>query len=204
MNSDIANPVALPSGGISQRDREAQLNQNAVTVWITGLSAAGKSTLAYALEKSLYRRKVACYVLDGDNIRHGLNKNLGFSTQDRMENIRRVAEVAHLMNDAGLVVIAALISPRAADRAMAEEIIGPDRFIEVYLNTPLEICEARDPKGLYAKARDGSLKEFTGISASYESPIEPTLTINTKQSSIQDSVNQILAMLKREFMSPSV
>ena len=163
------------------------------TIWLTGLSASGKSTLAYALEKELQSQGGCCYVLDGDNIRRGLNKDLGFSDTDRAENIRRVAEVARLMNNAGLIVITALISPFAADRALAKSIIGEDQFFEVYLNTPIEICEERDPKGLYRDARAGKVINFTGVSQAYEVPKMPDLVIDTSLMLTEESVALLLS-----------
>lgn len=162
------------------------------TIWLTGLSASGKSTLAYALEQDLRLQGRACYVLDGDNVRRGLNTDLGFSEADRTENIRRVAEVARLMNDAGLVVITALISPFAADRTLAKSIIGEDRYFEVYLSTPIEFCEARDTKNLYKKARLGQIDNFTGVSQVYEVPAAPDLTLDA---AIMDA-NEILSVVK--------
>lgn len=167
------------NGHVSCEERRALLNQKPLTVWLTGLSAAGKSTLAYALERELINSGHACCVLDGDNVRHGLNANLGFSAEDRSENIRRVAEVAKLMNDAGLIVITAFISPFRQDRSMARDIIGEAFFQEVYVSTDLKTCEARDPKGLYKKARAGKVAEFTGVSSPYEPPEKPALEINT-------------------------
>lgn len=182
-------------GAVSANDRATGLGQNPLTIWLTGLSASGKSTLAYALEAALIADGRACYVLDGDNVRQGLNKDLGFSDADRAENIRRVAEVARLMNDAGLVVITAFISPFAADRAQAKEIIGQDRFVEVYLDTPLEVCEARDPKGLYKKARTGMMMNFTGISQPYEPPISPDLLIDSSNTSVQDGLQLLMRLV---------
>lgn len=171
------------------------LGQKPLTLWLTGLSASGKSTLAYALERNLINSGRACYVLDGDNVRHGLNKNLGFSVEDRAENIRRIAEVAKLMNDAGLIVITAYISPMIADRSAAREIIGSERFKEIYVSTPLATCEARDPKGLYAKARAGTIPDFTGVSATYEAPLKPQLIIDTSYDSTIDNLKQLLLLL---------
>lgn len=171
--------VVWHAGRVSPDDRERLLGHKPLTIWLTGLSAAGKSTLAFALEKQLTDRGRACYVLDGDNVRHGLNRNLGFSVQDRAENIRRVAEVARLMNDAGLIVITAFISPFRADRALARDIIGPEHLREVHVSTSLAVCESRDPKGLYVKARAGEIAEFTGITSPYEPPLQPALAIDT-------------------------
>jgi adenylyl-sulfate kinase len=162
------------------------------TLWLTGLSGAGKSTLAYGLESRLLQEGRPCYVLDGDNLRHGLNRNLGFSSADRSENIRRIAEVAHLMNRAGLIVIAALISPMEADRHMARDIIGKTLFYEIYVSTPVATCERRDPKGLYKRARAGDLLEFTGVSAPYQAPSCPAVTVDTTTAPIEQSIIKIL------------
>lgn len=183
--------VVWHSGAVCRKDRETLFGQSARTIWLTGLSAAGKSTLAFALEKSLVARGCGCFVLDGDNVRQGLNKNLGFSIDDRSENIRRVAEVARLMNEAGLIVITAFISPFMADRAMARQIVGGDCFREVYVSTPLAICESRDPKGLYGKARSGTLSEFTGVSSPYEPPESPDMVIDTGVVSVDMAVAQL-------------
>jgi adenylylsulfate kinase len=168
------------SSQVSPADRRRLLGQSPVTLWFTGLSASGKSTLAYALERALIDQGRLCVVLDGDNVRHGLNSNLGFSPEDRRENIRRVAEVAKLMNAAGLVVIAAFISPSTQDRRQAREIIGADKFLEVYVSTSLAVCEARDPKGMYSRARAGKLPGFTGVGAMYEIPETPDLQLDTE------------------------
>ena len=178
-------------GQIDTTKKLELLGHNPSTIWLTGLSASGKSTLAFSLEHALITAGKACYVLDGDNIRHGLCKDLGFSEADRTENIRRISEVAKLMNDAGLVVICAFISPSKADRILARNVIGDIRFKDVYINTPIEICESRDPKGLYSKARMGLVKNFTGISAEYEAPDNPTLILNTANTSILDCVLQL-------------
>lgn len=177
---------------VAYNERAELLGQNPLTLWLTGLSASGKSTLAYALERALIDAGRACYVLDGDNVRHGLNRNLGFSAADRSENIRRIAEVAKLMNDAGLIVITAFISPMIADRNMAKEIIGASQFKEIYISTPLATCEARDPKGLYAKARVAEIVEFTGVSAPYESPLQPDLVIDTSCIALEDNLKQLI------------
>ncbi|MBI3285925.1 MAG: adenylyl-sulfate kinase [Burkholderiales bacterium] len=171
--------------------REHLLHQRPASLWLTGLSGAGKSTIAYALEKILLERGHCSFVLDGDNLRHHLNSDLGFSPADRRENIRRAAEVAHLMNEAGLIVITAFISPFQEDRAMAREIIGPDRFVEVYVSTAGKVCEARDPKGLYAKARRGEIPEFTGITSPYEAPQEPDLEIDTELLSTEAAAERL-------------
>lgn len=173
--------IVLHRGQISLQDRIAILKQSPKTIWFTGLSASGKSTLAFALEAELIRQGHLCYVLDGDNIRHGLSNNLSFTHEDRTENIRRIAEVAKLMNDAGLIVISAFISPFLQDRKMAQDIIGKDLFREVYVSTSINVCEARDPKGLYKKARTGAIVNFTGVGSPYEPPLNPSLSIDTSK-----------------------
>ena len=165
-------------------------------VWLTGLSGAGKSTLAQALESALRDSGVRTALLDGDVIRQGLNRDLGFSDADRVENIRRVAEVAKLMREAGLVVISAFISPFEQEREMARELVGRAHFLQIYVSTPLPICEARDPKGLYKKARAGTLSRFTGIDSAYEPPQRPDLTIDTTQMSVETATDQILEKLR--------
>lgn len=182
---------------ITRELRAKSLAQVPKTIWFTGLSGAGKSTLANAVEKNLYMRGKHTMLLDGDNIRMGLNKNLGFTEQDRVENIRRIAEVAKLMNDAGLIVLTAFISPYRADRKKAREIIGQDNFIEVYVSTPLEICEKRDVKGLYRNAREGKIPNFTGISSPYEPPVAPEVVIDTGNTSQDDSVKWLMEKLDK-------
>ena len=182
-------------GHISSAARGQLLRQIPATVWLTGLSGAGKSTIAFALEKHLHALGRLAYVLDGDNLRHGLNRDLGFSHQDRSENIRRVAEVASLFNDAGLLVIAAFISPYREDRDMARKIVGPERFIETHLCADLRVCEDRDPKGLYKKARAGSLPEFTGVTAPYEVPEAPELRVDSGRLSVVESISAIMTVL---------
>lgn len=180
---------------VSNAEREQLLRQRARTVWLTGLSGAGKSTIAKLLERQLTDQGRLCYVLDGDNVRHGLNRDLGFAAEDRKENIRRIAEVAKLMNDAGLIVITAFISPYREDRQHARDIIGPERFLEAYLNTPLDICEGRDPKGLYRRARQGEITGFTGISpdAPYEPPANPDIMIDTATADAEQCARILLA-----------
>ncbi len=176
--------------------RAAQKAQKPLTFWLTGLSGAGKSTMANALEKELYSRGKHTMLLDGDNIRHGLNKNLGFAEVDRIENIRRVAETAKLMNDAGLIVITSTISPYNYDRAQARKIIGPP-FIEVYISTPLDVCEQRDAKGLYKKAREGHIPNFTGISAPYEPPEHPELVVDTSVNTLASAMKTLMQSVNR-------
>ncbi|MFM0178390.1 adenylyl-sulfate kinase [Paraburkholderia aspalathi] len=183
-------------GSITARDRMEIFRQKPVTIWLTGLSGAGKSTIAFELEQQLVSLGRACYVLDGDNIRHGLARDLSFDQKDRRENIRRVAHVAQLMNDAGLIVIAALISPMCEDRAMAREIIGAGNFIETYLSASIDACARRDPKGLYAKARAGEIASFTGVSAPYEVPADPELKIDTAMLTPAESVAHIFSYLR--------
>ncbi|WP_042860882.1 adenylyl-sulfate kinase [Dickeya sp. NCPPB 3274] len=179
---------------VTREDRERQHGHRGVVVWFTGLSGSGKSTLAGALEQALFARGVSTYLLDGDNVRHGLCRDLGFSDDDRRENIRRVGEVARLMVDAGLVVLTAFISPHRAERQMVRELLDQEQFLEVFVDTPLAICEARDPKGLYRKARAGELRNFTGIDAVYEAPEQPELHLDGQQL-VTNLVAELLDML---------
>jgi bifunctional enzyme CysN/CysC len=187
--------ISWQPGKVTAEDRARLLRQQAATIWLTGLSGSGKTTIAVELEKRLIETGHACFVLDGDNIRHGLNRDLGFSPNDRKENIRRVAEVAKLFNDAGLFVVTAFISPYREDRGAAREIIGAGRFIEVYLNAGIDVCEQRDPKGLYAKARAGQIAEFTGVSAPYEPPVAADVMIDTGVSGVAESVATVFDFL---------
>jgi len=182
---------------VTVEDKSKLLGQKPMTLWLTGLSGSGKSTIAYALESRLTKAGRACYVLDGDNVRHGLNRDLGFSAEDRSENIRRVAEVARLMNEAGLIVITAFISPFVKDRQAAREVIGGDRFVEVFVDAPIEVCEQRDPKGLYAKARAGEVAEFTGVSSPYEPPEKPDVRLDTAGRSRDECVDSLLEFIAR-------
>lgn len=177
--------------------RAQALGQKPMCVWFTGLSGSGKSTLASVLDETLRSQGKHVYVLDGDNVRHGLNNDLGFSADDRKENIRRVAEVARLMVDAGLIVIVAFISPFESERKMARNLFEPDEFYEVFVDASLEACEQRDPKGLYAKAREGKLPEFTGIDSPYEHPKAPDVHVKTAETSINDCVAQILLAMNQ-------
>ena len=188
---------------VTVEDREKLLNQKGCVVWFTGLSGSGKSTLANVVAHLLHERNHHTYVLDGDNVRHGLNKNLGFSPEDREENIRRVGEVAKLFVEAGTIVMTAFISPYRADRDQARELITNDRFVEVFVNCPIDVCEERDPKGLYKKARTGEIKEFTGISAPYEVPKEPEVLVNTAELSIIESAQKVITFLKENNLIPS-
>ncbi|BAN47424.1 adenylyl-sulfate kinase [Metapseudomonas resinovorans] len=189
--------VTWQTGSLSLHDRLHKLGQVPMTLWFTGLSGAGKSTLAFRLERLLVERDILCVVLDGDNLRHGLCQDLGFDAESRAENIRRVAEVARLMNDAGLTVLAAFISPLAADRTLARQIVGAERFHEVFVNSPLHICEGRDPKGLYKKARRGELEHFTGIDAPYEPPLQPAIRLDTSDWSIETCLGSLMAEVQR-------
>lgn len=177
---------------LRRTDKEQLLRQHGVMVWFTGLSGSGKSTIAIALERELQQHGLLCRVLDGDNIRSGINNNLGFSPEDRKENIRRIAEIGRLFVDTGIITVAAFISPTNELRQMAAEIIGKDDFLEVYVSTPLEVCESRDVKGLYAKARRGEVKEFTGISAPFDIPEHPALSLDTSKLSVEESVMLLL------------
>lgn len=180
---------------LSRTDKEELIGQHAVMVWFTGLSGSGKSTLAIALERELHRRGLFCRILDGDNIRSGINNNLGFSEEDRVENIRRIAEVARLFIDTGVITIAAFISPTNRLRQMAADIIGRKDFLEIFVSTPLQTCEERDVKGLYAKARRGEITNFTGISAPFEVPEHPALTLDTSHLSVEEAVDRLLALV---------
>jgi len=183
-------------GKVTDEQRTRQNAHAGCVVWFTGLSASGKSTVATELERELFSQGKHAYVLDGDNMRHGLCSDLGFSPADRKENIRRIGEVAKLFADAGFICITAFISPYRSDRDLARRIAPEGKFIEVYLNTPLQICEQRDPKGLYAKARAGTIAEFTGISAPYEPPLKPEIELRTDQMGLNDCVAVILERLR--------
>lgn len=195
--SDVqkAQNITWHAAQVTQADRENLLGQKGALLWLTGLSASGKSTLAREVESRLFEQKKLVYVLDGDNVRHGLNKNLGFSPQDREENIRRIGEVAKLFADAGLITITAFISPYRADRDKVRALLDAGRFVEIFVKCDLDVCEKRDPKGLYKKARAGEVKEFTGISAPYEEPLRPELVIDTSHESVDQSVRKIIEFL---------
>jgi adenylylsulfate kinase len=181
MTIQKATHVTWHKGSITKQDREKLLKQKGVVIWFTGLPSSGKSTLANAVEEKLFEQDHLSLVLDGDNIRHGLNKNLGFSPEDREENIRRIGEVAKLFADAGLIAMTAFISPYRKDRDKARDLMKAGEFIEIYVKVPLDVAEQRDPKGLYKKARAGEIKEFTGISAPYEEPVKPEIVIDTSK-----------------------
>ena len=180
---------------LGRADKEELLKQHGLMIWFTGLSGSGKSTIAIALERELQQRGLLCRILDGDNIRSGINNNLGFSAKDRVENIRRIAEVGKLFVDTGIITLAAFISPNNEIREMAAGIIGKEDFLEIYVSTPLEECERRDVKGLYAKARHGEIKNFTGISAPFEAPTHPALSLDTSKLSLKESVDQLLDLI---------
>jgi len=194
--------IAHEESLVTPAQREALLRQKPATLWMTGLSGAGKSSIARALEKRLADAGHSAFVLDGDNVRQGLNRDLAFSAEDRSENIRRVSEVCHLLNEAGLIAITAFISPDRKDREQAREVIGHERFLETFVDAPLNVCEARDPKGLYKKARAGEITSFTGISAPYESPEHPALHLDTTQGSVDTAVDAIIAELYRRGLLP--
>lgn len=180
---------------LARTDKEQLLKQRGMMIWFTGLSGSGKSTVAIALERELHKRGLLCRILDGDNIRTGINNNLGFSPEDRIENIRRIAEVGKLFVETGIITLAAFISPNNDMRRMAAEIIGKDDFLEVYISTPIEECEKRDVKGLYAKARRGEIKEFTGVSAPFEVPEHPAISLDTSKIPLEESVNMLLELI---------
>lgn len=192
-----ATNITWHEGHVSREEREKLLDQKGALIWMTGLSGSGKSTIAYTLEHALIQRGRLAYVLDGDNIRHGLNKNLGFSAEDRAENIRRIGEVGKLFADTGVITITAFISPYRADRSIARETIGEGNFFEVFCDTPLAVCEERDPKGLYKKARAGEIKGFTGIDDPYEAPEKPEMVIDTSKLSPQEAAVALCDMLER-------
>jgi adenylyl-sulfate kinase len=190
-------------GKVTAAERAQRSGHSGCIVWLTGLSASGKSTIATELERKLFALGRNVCVLDGDNVRHGLCSDLGFSPQNRKENIRRVSEVARLFAEAGLICITAFISPYRSDRELARAIAPRGKFIEVYLNVPLDICEQRDPKGLYAKARTGEIKDFTGISAPYEAPLQPEIELPTGRLSVDECVSTVLARLDETERTPA-
>lgn len=193
MNNQSSNTV-WHHATVTRQRREEQNGHRALVVWFTGLSGSGKSTLAHAVEEELHQRGCRTFVLDGDNVRHGLCSNLGFSIEDRRENIRRIAEVAKLMVEAGVITLTAFISPFRVDREQARSLFPPGDFIEIFCNTPLEVCESRDVKGLYARARAGEVKEFTGISSPYEPPLNPELVVDTG-GPLEACVAQVMELL---------
>jgi adenylylsulfate kinase len=203
--SDVkATNVTWHEGHVTREERQALLKQKGVTLWFTGLSGSGKSTAAFTLEHALVQMGRLAYVLDGDNVRHGLNKNLGFSAADREENIRRIGEVAKLFADAGVITMTSFISPYRKDRDLVRELHVKDGlgFVEVYVNTPIQTCEQRDPKGLYKKARAGQLKGFTGIDDPYEEPLKPELTLDATATSPQQMAETLIGYLRNEGYLP--
>ncbi|MEB2308859.1 MAG: adenylyl-sulfate kinase [Candidatus Brocadiaceae bacterium] len=196
MTVQKATNIKWHPGKITKDDRVKLMKQKGVTIWLTGLSGSGKSTIAVELEHALLENKHLAYILDGDNIRHGLNKNLGFSPEDRTENIRRIGEVAKLFTDANMIAITAFISPYRQDRDNVRKLLKDGEFIEIYVKCPLDVCEQRDTKGLYKKARAGEVKEFTGISAPYEEPLHPELTIDTSTMTVDESTRTVLNYLE--------
>lgn len=181
---------------VTREERSAQKNQKPCVLWFTGLSGAGKSTVANAVESLLLEKQRHSYLLDGDNVRLGLNKGLGFSDEDRVENIRRIGEVSKLFADAGLIVLTAFISPFRADRDLVRDLFDGNEFIEIYVEAPLDVCEERDPKGLYKKARAGEIKNFTGIGSRYEEPLKPEMVVNTASSSVEECAIQVVDFLQ--------
>lgn len=196
MTAQKATNITWHQGAITKKDRERLLNQKGVLLWFTGLSGSGKSTLAHEVEEKLFEKGHLAFVLDGDNIRHGLNKNLGFSPKDREENIRRIGEVGKLFTQAGIIAITAFISPYREDRDKARALLDNGEFIEVFVKVSLDVAEQRDPKGLYKKARAGEIKDFTGIGAPYEEPLNPELVIDTDQLDLKQSAEKVLSYLK--------
>ena len=180
---------------MTREDKENLLGQRGIMVWFTGLRGSGKSTVAWGVERELHRQGILCRILDGDNIRTGINNNLGFSAEDRRENIRRIAEVGKLFVQTGIVTLACFVSPTNDIRQLARDIIGADDFLEVYVSTPIEECERRDVKGLYARARRGEVKDFTGISAPFEAPLYPSLSIDTSRLSLEDCVQKVVQLI---------
>ncbi len=197
MSESKSTNITWHDGQVSRDDRQKLLGQRGCTIWLTGLSGSGKSTIAVAAEKALSERGRLTYILDGDNIRHGLNANLGFSPEDRTENIRRIGEVSKLFTDAGVIVFSSFISPYRADRDAVRKIMGEGDFIEVYVNASVETCEGRDVKGLYKKARAGEIPEFTGISAPYEEPEKPEVVLDTNGQTVDQSVAELVAYLEK-------
>lgn len=204
MTAQKATNITHHAGAVTRIDRSRVLRQQGCLIWLTGLSGSGKSTIAFELERVLIERGHAAYVLDGDNVRHGLNCNLGFSDEDRTENIRRITEVGKLFVDAGLITITAFISPFRKDRDKARSLLAASEFLEVWINTSLEVCEKRDPKGLYKKARAGEISDFTGIDSPYEAPTSPELVIENDSGTPRSAADSILELLEhRGFLRPA-
>ncbi|MEE3337888.1 MAG: adenylyl-sulfate kinase [Candidatus Latescibacterota bacterium] len=195
--SHEATDITWHASQVTRAHREKLLDQRGALLWLTGLSGSGKSTIAFRVEHALIERGCVAYVLDGDNVRHGLNSNLGFSADDRAENIRRIGEVGKLFVDAGLITLSSLVSPYRADRDQVRALLAEDQFFEIYVNTPLEICEQRDPKGLYKRARAGEIPNFTGISDPYEEPQAPELELKTDTVTIDEAARQVTCLLEQ-------
>ncbi len=198
-----ATNIVWHEGHVNRQEREDLLKQQGVLVWLTGLPSSGKSTIAYTVEHALVARGHLAYMLDGDNIRHGLNKNLGFSTEDRTENIRRIGEVGKLFADTGIVTLASFVSPYREDRDAVRQLMGADDFFEIFVDTPLKLCEERDPKGLYKKARAGEIPNFTGISDPYEAPENAELVIKTADCALEEAALQVIALLEKAGKIPT-
>ncbi len=197
-----ATDITWHGGQVERSHREDLVGQRGALLWLTGLSGSGKSTIAFQVERALVERRRLAYVLDGDNVRHGLNSNLGFNAEDRAENIRRIGEVGKLFVDAGVITISSFVSPYRSDRDRIRTLLGTGDFFEIYINTPLEICEQRDPKGLYKKARAGEIHNFTGISDPYEAPLSPDLEVLTVETPVDDATQQILSLLEHHEKIP--
>ena len=195
--SHEATDITWHASQVTRAHREKLLDQRGALLWLTGLSGSGKSTVAFRVEHALIERGCVAYVLDGDNVRHGLNSNLGFSADDRAENIRRIGEVGKLFVDAGLITLSSFVSPYRADRDQVRALLAEDQFFEIYVNTPLEICEQRDPKGLYKRARAGEIPNFTGISDQYEEPQAPELELKTDTVTIDEAARQVICLLEQ-------
>ncbi len=206
MTKQVATNITWHEGHVERKDRETLLKQKGATVWFTGLSGSGKSTIAFTVEHALVERGHLAYVLDGDNIRHGLNKNVGFSPEDREENIRRIGEVSKLFADAGVLTFTSFISPYRKDRDQARKIHEEAglAFIEIFVSAPLEVCEQRDPKGLYQKAREGKIPEFTGISAPYEEPLKPEIVLDAAKLSPQEAAAEVINYLTEKKLLPEI
>lgn len=193
----VSADIVWHNASVTDKERAALKKQTPVLLWFTGLSGSGKSTIANAVERKLFELGKHSYLIDGDNVRHGLNKDLGFSDADRVENIRRIGEVAKLFVDSGSIVLTAFISPFRADRAQAKDMLSSGQFLEVYIDTPLEVCEQRDPKGLYKKARSGEIKNFTGIDSTYESPLKPDIHVQTAHYTVEECAQRIIEQLQQ-------
>jgi adenylylsulfate kinase len=195
-STSLGSNVIWHHSTVTRARREKQYNHKACVLWFTGLSGAGKSTLAHAVEEELYRRSCITFVLDGDNVRHGLSSNLGFSDKDRQENIRRIGETAKLMMEAGLIVMTAFISPFRADRESVRSLMPQGDFLEIYCKADLDVCESRDVKGLYKKAREGEIKNYTGIDSPYEEPNKPELEVDTGSLSLEECIQHVMSLLR--------